>query len=176
MIQLFLIVIILVILISTLNTTETFDQESCDKKVLNAMNSYYTDSNNSKQPCIDLIINEDISNKLGYILIKNKHNNNSPLIEDIQNVIYKQFDTTTSASNNNSTSSLVLSSEKQFLELNNTYLITLNIKNDDDNYTIYDTIEITFKDVNLSNNDLNLNNNCNNLIDSLKNKNIILNI
>ena len=62
------------------------------------------------------------------------------------------------------------------LELNNTYLITLNIKNEDGNYTIYDTIEITFKDVNLSNDDLNLNNNCNNIIESLKNKKIILNI
>ena len=180
MIQLFLIVIILVILIVKLNTKETFVQESCDKKVLYAMNSYYIDTDDNKKPCIDLIVDEDIMTKSGYILIKNKHNNQPPLIIDIDDVTSKEFDITTSASalasNSEMTRTRLQLSDKQSLELNNTYLITLNIKNEDDNYTIYDTIEITFKDVNLSNDDLNLNNNCNNIIESLKNKKIILNI
>ena len=179
MIQLFLIVIILVILIVKLNTKETFFQESCGKTVLYAMNSYI-DTDDNKKPCIDLIVDEDIRNKSGYILIKNKHNNHSPLITEIKNATIKDFDITTSASalpsNSEMTRTRLQLSDKQSLELNNTYLITLNIKNEDDNYTIYDTIEITFKDVNLSNDDLNLNNNCNNIIESLKNKKIILNI
>jgi len=181
MIQLFLIVIILVILIVKLNTKETFFQESCGKTVLYAMNSYYIDTDDNKKPCIDLIVDEDIMTKSGYILIKNKHNNQPPLITEIKNVEIKEFDITTSASalasNLEMTRTRLQLSDKQSLELNNTYLITLNIKNDDnDNYIIYDTIEITFKDVNLSNDDLNLNNNCNNIIESLKNKKIILNI
>jgi hypothetical protein len=179
MIQLFLIVIILVILIVKLNTKETFFQESCGKTVLYAMNSYYIDTDDNKKPCIDLIVDEDIRNKSGYILIKNKHNNQPPLITEIKNVEIKEFDITTSASALASNLEMTrnrLQLSDESLELNNTYLITLNIKNEDGNYTIYDTIEITFKDVNLSNDDLNLNNNCNNIIESLKNKKIILNI
>ena len=188
MIQLFLIIVILVILITIINKTETF-YNACNNN-LYAMNSYYTDSDNKTYPCIDLILENETNlvpeSISGSIIIKNKHSKDVPVIIDIKDSIDKGkiivdsqntlSGTTTAVNTQNNKIILRLTEETtKYLELGNTYQITLNIKNeDDDKYTIYDTIEITFKEVNLSNDDLNLNQPNTNLLTILKNKKINL--
>jgi len=188
MIQLFLIIVILVILITIINKTETFYVNTCNKPNLYAMNSYYTDEDNT-HPCIDLILENDTNldpvSISGSIIIKNKHKD-VPLILDIKDSIEAEkiivdsqntlAGTTTAVNTQNNKIILRLTEDTTtYLELGNTYQITLNIKNEDDGkYTIYDTIEITFKEVNLSNDDLNLNQPNTNLLTILKNKKINL--
>ena len=57
-----------------------------------------------------------------------------------------------------------------YLQLGNTYLITLNIKPKHSNFRVYETLEITFKDVKLAENNLNKTNS--NILNILKNKKI----
>jgi hypothetical protein len=192
MIQLFLIIVILVILITIINKTETFYVNTCNKTNLYAMNSYYTDTDDTDDtdnthPCINLILENDTNlnpdSMSGSIIIKNKHKD-VPLILDIKDINVEEgvptqntlAGTTTAVNTQNNKIILRLTeATTTYLELGNTYQITLNIKNeDDDKYTIYDTIEITFKEVNLSNDDLNLNQPNTNLLTILKNKKINL--
>ena len=188
MIKLFLIVIILIILICILNTKESFYSDTCSNTELNAMNSY-TDSNNSKKPCIELIFDKIGAISKAFIIIKNKHlpEDEAHFILNITDNI-NSGDTTaptspTATTKNNSVVEknrdgkqiIQLTQGIEYLQLGNTYLITLKIKKiDNDNYITYDTLEITFKDVKLAEN--NIKQNCNNIFQILKNKQLILSI
>lgn len=186
MIQLFLIIVILVILITIINKTETFYVNTCNKTNLYAMNSYYTDKDNT-HPCIDLILENDtnLDPKLisGSIIIKNKHSKDVPLILDIKDSIDEDkiivdsqntlSGTTTAVNTQNNKIILRLTEDTTtYLELGNTYQITLNIKDENDNYIGYNTVEIIFNDVNVSEDNLNINHS--NLLTILKNKKINL--
>jgi len=188
MIQLFLIIVILVILITIINKTETF-YNACNNN-LYAMNSYYTDSDNKTYPCIDLILENETNlvpeSISGSIIIKNKHSKDVPVIIDIkdsidkgkiivdsQNTLSGTTTTAVNTKNNEIILRLRLTEETtQYLELGNTYQITLNIKDENDNYIGYNTVEIIFNDVNVSEDNLNINHS--NLLTILKNKKINL--
>ena len=222
MIQLFLIVIILVILISTLNIKESF-YVACNNINLNAINNYH-----DNKPCIELFFDNIDSISDAFIIIKNKHSTNDevPLFLNITEQIKPTAAPTaapiqptsgctdlnkdcvkwsnigecdknpdymhqyckkscgkcstaapTTSTKNNCVYNAIrydkqiiqLTEDIPYLQLGNTYLITLNIKSDT-NYTASETLEITFKDVKLAENNLNKTNS--NILNILKNKKI----
>jgi hypothetical protein len=169
MIQLFLTLLLLIILIIIIRTKESFYDSKCptENLVLNAMNDIDIDNNNT--PCIKLKPNQSLSTKdlTGYIFIKNKNAKTSKVIDLEEEMI--QLDDDKNINYIKLTKDIVLGE---------TYLITLNVINNDILH-VYDTVEITFRKVTLS--DDNLNTNCKSnrdkLIDELKTKkNIILSL
>ena len=173
MIQLFLTLLLLIILIIIINTKESFYQVSCptNKFILTAMNSY-DEQVDKKVPCIKLIMETDIMDKSGYILIKNKN-------ENISNIIKLSTSNLKQSEDDKGKKYINLTEENSTIQLDKTYLITLNIINDDTNIVdVYNTIEITFREVNLSPSDLTTKYKCNTdkLIKSLKNKNIVFHL
>ena len=173
MIQLFLTLLLLIILIIIINTKESFYQVSCptNKFILTAMNSY-DEQVDKKVPCIKLIMETDITGKSGYILIKNKN-------ENISNIIKLSTSNLKQSEDDKGKKYINLTEENSTIQLDKTYLITLNIINDDTNIVdVYNTIEITFREVNLSPSDLTTKYKCNTdkLIKSLKNKNIVFHL
>ena len=188
MIQLFLIIIILVILICIFNTKESFYFNNCQKD-LNALNT--VDANDNS--CIELFFDNVPNISKAFIVIKNKHTSHkeSPLILDIIDdisdtnseptgtTIASPTGTTIASCKPNSVNTknrdnkqiIQLTENIPYLQLGNTYLITLNIKSDN-NYISYETLEITFKNVKLAENNLNKTNS--NILNILKNKKINL--
>ena len=196
MIQLFLIIIILVILICIFNTKESFYFDECSKRDLNALNT--VDDNDT--PCIELFFDKVNDISKAFIVIKNKHTSHeeSPLFLDITHDISdtnSEPTGTTIASptgttiaspkgttiasckpksvittNRDNKQIIQLTENIPYLQLGNTYLITLNIKPKHSNFRVYETLEITFKDVKLAENNLNKTNS--NILNILKNKKI----
>ena len=178
MIQLFLTLLLLIILMIIINTKESFYFQTCNNFRILAMNDYDVaaddeDGGNNKKRCFKLFSEPPGNIKptdTGYIIIKNKNSDISEIIELKSNHIIEQDDVT------------------KFIKLtkvdipdindNNTYLITLNIKNDDDKLKVYNTIEITARDVDLSRDDLNTKcpSTTDRLITLLKNKNIVFSL
>ena len=168
MIQLFLTLLLLIILIIIIRTKESFYYSKCptENLVLNAMN----DIDNNNTPCIKLKTNQSLSKDLtSYIFIKNKNEKTSEVINVTANMIQ---------SDDNNTNYIKLGPPAINLDPETTYLITLNVMNDNGKLDVYNTVEITFRKVTLS--DDNLNTNCKSnrdkLIDELKTKNIILSL
>ena len=167
MIQLFLTLLLLIILIIIIRTKESFYYSKCptENLVLNAMN----DIDNNNTPYIKLIPNQSLSTKdlTGYIFIKNKNGKTSKVIDledkmiqldDNQNINYIKLTV-------------------PHIELEETYLITLNVINGNILH-VYNTVEITFRNITLSDGDLNIKHKSNRdkLIDELKTKNIVLSL
>lgn len=167
MIQLFLTLLLIVILIIIIRTKEPFYQKCSKNLVLNAMN----DIDNNNTPCIKLKPNQSLSTKdlTGYIFIKNKNEKTSKVIDLEEEMI--QLD------DNKNINYIKLVPPVINLDPETTYLITLNVINNG-KLDVYNTVEITFRKVTLS--DDNLNTNCKSnrdkLIDELKTKNIILSL
>jgi hypothetical protein len=173
MIQLFLTILLLVILAIIINTKESFNQEGCSSNILNAINDYIGDGGDNKIPCIKLITT-NIKDKSGYIVINEKNENISRIIN-----LPKSGISVEEEEDNNGTYYINLTKDNSDIEIGKTYLITLNIINEQKNsFHVYDTIEITFREVNLSGDDLNTK--CkttkDRLIDSLKTKNIVFHL
>ena len=177
MIQLFLTLLLLIILIIIINTKESFYQKSCTTNKLYAINAYDEDKNGKKIPCIKLTptnINTDVT---GYnIVLKEKNENISRIINLSQSDISVEEDE--DEDDDTVTHYINLTNDNSNIEIGKTYFITLNIFDKDGGGKVYDTIEITFREVNLSPSDLTTKYKCNTdkLIKSLKNKNIVFHL